>query len=506
MIPSKRLAIVVSAAVLAGACAPDSPTPLAPDTLQLSQAETGSGSLEGLEFTGRIILIGSGSRLPNNLEARVRAAGGEIVATIPEIGVAFAEARSGDFAENARRIPGMESVVPDVMLQWTHPDVGRGEVEITPDFPTILASIGISSAHTMPTDPFFVGLQWAPQAIQAPEAWAAGFTGQGVRVAILDGGIRHTHVDLVDNIDVAASRSFATGAWNSDTGTFWHGTHVAGIVAAKANGIGTVGVAPNATIVGVKVLHSGSGAFEWILNGIVYAARPIAEGGAGAHIINMSLGASIDYRTWWQDKEFRDWFREWTKVYDRATRYAYQQGVTVIASAGNGATNHDVAKQLFKLPAQNQHVLSISATGPHGWALGATDFYRPAYYTDHGKSLVDLAAPGGTYGLWVVDGYDGFCTVAGITNWCEVFDLVLSTSRGSGASNTSYSWAQGTSMAAPMAAGVAALIIEANGVGMHPAQVRARLQQSAADLGAPGKDEWYGHGWVNAFRAVGGVH
>src|SRR5881628_4251895 len=77
--------------------------------------------------------------------------------------------------------------------------------------------------------------------------------------------------------------------------TFWHGTHVAGIVAAPGgpgnSNLGTVGIAPSATIIGVKVLHCGSGAFSWVIRGIVYAATPIAQGGAGADIINMSLGA-----------------------------------------------------------------------------------------------------------------------------------------------------------------------------------------------------------------------
>src|SRR5690606_35189991 len=129
---------------------------------------------------------------------------------------------------------------------------------------------------------------------------------------------------LAPNVDVAASTSFVPGfAFNGDVGTFWHGTHVAGIVASSGL-IGTAGIAPNATLIGVKVLHNGSGAFEWILNGILYAATPVAQGGGGAHIINMSLGATIDYRNNWTDKAFRDAFRELEKAYDRAVRYAYQ--------------------------------------------------------------------------------------------------------------------------------------------------------------------------------------
>jgi lantibiotic leader peptide-processing serine protease len=278
---------------------------------------------------------------------------------------------------------------------------------------------------------------------------------------------------------------------------------VAGIVAARGD-VGIVGIAPRATLIGVKVLHAGTGAFEWIINGIVYAATPQAQGGAGAHIINMSFGATFDYRSDWRDKEWRDAVRALTMALDRATRFAAQQGVTLISSAGNDAINFDVSREIMSVPTQSQHVLGVSATGPHGWALGATDFERPAYYTNLGKDVVDVAAPGGTIGLFLIDGVDQICTVTGtftqITNFCEVFDLVLSPIRGT--TLASYGFAQGTSMAAPMAAGVAALIIEKNGGTMQPGQVRAALRRSAIDLGKPGNDEVYGHGWVNAFRAV----
>lgn len=461
-----------------------------------TEAFTGSSASEisgEIMNTGRYIILSRGAGLPNRLEDRIQSAGGEIVKVMPEIGVAIAIAHSPDFIENAARINGIESVTEDIILQYTDPENEIATSEVSAE------SSGIGE------DAFFDGFQWAPDAIGAPLAWDAGYTGSGVRVAILDGAIYDEHLDLIPNLDVSASASFVPGFnFNQDTGTFWHGTHVAGIVAASGD-IGIVGIAPRATLIGVKVLHSGSGAFEWILEGILYAATPQYQGGAGADIINMSLGATVNYRDAWSDKGFRDAFRELQKAYDRATRYAYQQGVTVIASAGNGATNYDDAKELFKFPAQNQHVLSISATGPTGWGFGATNFSDPAYYTDHGKSLVDLSAPGGTVGLAIVEGNFAPCTITGtfisITEICAVFDQVFSTVRG--ATVASYSWAQGTSMAAPAAAGVAALIIEANGGSMRPAQVRTALQRSAEDLGKPGNDEFYGHGWVNAARAVG---
>lgn len=82
----------------------------------------------------------------------------------------------------------------------------------------------------------------------------------------------------------SASASFVPGQpYFFDTGTFWHGTHVAAIIGAPANNIGTVGIAPRATLIAVKVLHNGSGAFSWVIQGIVHAATPRSQGGAGAY-------------------------------------------------------------------------------------------------------------------------------------------------------------------------------------------------------------------------------
>jgi subtilisin family serine protease len=157
-------------------------------------------------------------------------------------------------------------------------------------------------------------------------------------------------------------------------------------------------------------------------------------------------------------------------------------------------------------PAQNQHVISVSSTGPTGWLLGESNFTDPAYYTNYGKSIVDVAAPGGSAGLLVVDGNSSVCTLTGtyvsLTRGCYFFDMVISTVKGPSGDNW-YNWAQGTSMAAPAVAGVVALMMEASGGNMQPGLVKAKLGNSATDLGQPGKDEYYGAGFVNAAKAVG---
>jgi lantibiotic leader peptide-processing serine protease len=454
------------------------------------------------DYTGRFLILSRSQNLPANMLSAIEAAGGEIVKQYPEIGVLLVAPRTDSFVEDAIKISGVESITPDLVWTYTQdPEMVSEDIELSAENARRITSGGEAFNYQ---SAIFDGWQWAPKAINATDAWDAGYTGEGIRVAVLDGGFHSTHFDLAPNLDVASSASFVPGfAFNQDTGTFWHGTHVAGIVAAS--GFGVVGIAPKATLVGVKVLHNGSGAFSWILDGIIYAATPQNHGGGGAQVMNMSLGATIDYRNNWQDREFRDAFRELQKIYDRVTRFAFNNGVTVIASSGNGETNYDEAREFFKFPAQNQHVLSISSTGPTGWVLGNTNFADPAYYTDFGKSLVDFAAPGGTVGLAVVEGDYSVCTLVGTTrsavNTCAVFDQVFSTIRGS--TNGNYGWAQGTSMASPAAAGVVALMMQANGGYLTPAQVKTRLIQSSTDLGKPGQDEIYGHGFVNAAKAVG---
>jgi lantibiotic leader peptide-processing serine protease len=436
----------------------------------------------------------TGTDLPGDLGAQVAAAGGAVTASVSPIGVAIAESNDPGFAARAAKISGVASVDEDVRVQWVSPErvVDAGEVDPTTSF-------GATETFRL--------IQWAPDAISAPAAWDLGARGAGARVAILDGGIYSAHVDIAPNLDVAHSRSFvpgqpfnfdqsirhSTGACDS-TDTFWHGTHVAGIVAAPGQNIGTIGIAPDATIIGVKVLHCGNGFFSWIIQGIVYAATPISEGGAGADVINLSLGALFPRQG--------SGLARLADVVGKATTYAYQRGTLVVAALGNNAADLDHTANLVFVPAMSPHVIAVSATGPVGWALGATNFDRPASYTNFGQSAVGFAAPGGDAVLPGLDLCAKPLIPGGVTiQPCWVFDLVIAPRRGSGSSTASYAWAAGTSMAAPAVSGVAALIVGRFGH-IGPAAIEARLRHSADDLGKPGNDDFYGGGRVNAMRAV----
>lgn len=463
-------------AVMAAACA-DAPTAVrAPMSAALATSQDETSFVVG----------GTGGSLPASFAADVAALGGTVTRTMPDVGIAVVQLSRADARAALKKLKGVSDVAADVVRQWQDPNPRVESIDLGDQG---VATAGVGDVET------FRAVQWAPDAVNAPAAWNAGYLGAGARVAILDGGIHATHIDIAPNLDVTHSASMVPGfAFNQDVGTSWHGTHVAGIVAAAANNIGTVGIAPGATLIGVKVLHNGSGAFSWILSGMLYAATPIAQGGAGANIINMSLGAGFDR----QGKDAA----QLANLFSRVAMHARQQGVLVVAAAGNDGVDLDHTNNTIFIPGQSTGVVSVSSTGPEGWALGATNFDRPASYTNYGQSAISFAGPGGDFAL----PGNATCTrprnpSGSVAAPCWVFDMVMSTCRGTGASTTTYCWMAGTSMASPAVAGVAALIVGKN-PSLKPAQVEAILRASADDLGKPGNDDYYGAGRVNAGRAV----
>jgi subtilisin family serine protease len=412
--------------------------------------------------------------------AQVAGVGGQLTSTIPQVGVAVASSADANFKAKASKLG---TVLPNLTLDW----IGPEERMVGPDFgyPPVSGD----------NDPLF-NLQWGHTAVDAVGAWNAGHFGDGVRVAILDSGVDADHPDLAPQVNVGLSTSFVPGeSFNPAPGFYFdHGTHVAGTVAAADNAFGVIGVASQAELVGVQVLSrvTGSGSFDQVIQGIVYAADIDAD------VINMSLGGALvksgsdDPADPYTAKEAA----EIKNALGRATTYAYQNGTTVIASAGNDAIDADHTANLIHLPSDAPHVITISATAPVGWATDPANTFldTPATYTNFGQSTIEFAAPGGDAA------YPGNenCTVSGLTRPCWVFDLVFSTIPGG------WAWAGGTSMAAPHASGVAAIIIGANGGSMSPSHVEAALRASADDLGKPGNDDFYGAGRVNAANAVGG--
>ncbi|MGV8941787.1 MAG: S8 family peptidase [Lysobacter sp.] len=424
------------------------------------------------------------------LVTKIEAAGGTVTARLPQIGVAIVESNNPDFANRADKVQGVRSAVADLTLQFVQPEP---EQQIRENF--------ANPPNSGDNDRFF-DLQWGHAAIDAAGAWNAGYRGQGAVVAVLDSGLYCGHLEFAHNLLTADSASFVSGESYCNTAGSSHGTHTAGTILAGDNGAGTIGVAPEAKLIAVKVLSAitGSGSFGGIIQGIVHAADH------GADVINMSLGVRGGLEVGGRE------VAELINATKRAVQYAGRQNALVVVSAGNDGRDldHDSGIQicdddgscyranLRAFPAELPGVLAVSALGPTGWAYDfGTDLDKLASYSNYGQSVIDFGAPGGDF---IYPGAEA-CTVKGVRAPCWAFDMVLSSTTAS-AGGSSYGWNAGTSMAAPHVSGVAALIVGKNGGEMSPRAVERILRQSADDLGKRGNDSHYGSGRVNAARAV----
>ncbi|MDQ7850217.1 MAG: S8 family serine peptidase [Armatimonadota bacterium] len=317
-------------------------------------------------------------------------------------------------------------------------------------------------AAATPNDPMYTA-QWHFPLINLPLAWETT-TGGVTIVAVLDTGIRFDHPDLagvtVPGFDFFADPDDADptdpGCPTVDPTDFSHGTHVSGTIGALTNNaVGVAGVtwggAAATMVMPIRILGEdpslsacGVGSYADLAAAITYAADH------GAKVISMSLAGAVDSTT-----------------VDNAISYARARGVTLVAAAGNGSCGP------VSYPARNAQVIAVAATGNGSPPARAS-------YSNCGPEL-DIAAPGGDGGWFVLSTswrpYDGFANA--------------------------YVGFQGTSMATPHVAGVIALMISRGWVG--PAAIQARLEGTATDLGASGKDAEFGSGLVDASAAIGGA-
>lgn len=429
---------------------------------------------------------------------------------------------------------------------------------------------------------------WGVEKIEAPAAWDAGYRGQGVKVAIFDTGIDLEHPDL----EVAGGFSVFPNEPSLDD-CHGHGTHVAGIVAAKNNGTNTVGVAPRAQLYAVRQFNcAGAGAgVAGLMRGLEWAMDN------GIHVINMSLGFGLGAAGAFVPTPG---LVPPNAAADAAFAAAYGAGIVLVAASGNSAQGAPQSQNLpyISYPASHPDVVAVGATDDFdmlssfsqwgedqevtapgvtnysSWLVGkgrtasvlvTTDAGRevssvplsfasetsrkgiqaPAIYanagapTDYalnscvGKIAVvvrggltfaqkaEFAKDAGCVGLIIHNNVTGNFsgTLSTATDpkgraWLPVVSVSLSEGlylkEQIAAQATSLLLAvypgdinsiSGTSMASPHVAGVAALILSRNPT-WTPAQVREKLRTSADDLGAPGWDPVFGHGRVNARKAV----
>lgn len=333
-----------------------------------------------------------------------------------------------------------------------------------------------------PNDPLF-GNQWHYNQMSLPQAWdittGSSIDGNDVIVAVIDTGVYLAHEDLANQL--TAGYDFISNTTNASDGdgidsdpddpgdgfvlsaSSWHGTHVAGTVAAETNNsLGGAGVSWNAKVMPIRVLGASGATSYDLAQGIYYAAGLSNSSGTlpdqPADIINMSLGGFSS-----------------TTTEEEAISQASSAGVVIVAAAGNESTS------LSSYPAAYDGVISVSAT----------DFEdNLASYSNFG-STIDIAAPGGDTGVDLnSDGLpDGIIST--------LVDL-QGTTRTSG-----YQGYQGTSMAAPHVAGVIALMLAVN-PDLTPGQIDELMEQGVLsdDLGSAGRDDLFGYGRINANKAV----
>jgi subtilisin family serine protease len=434
------------------------------------------GAAGGTQSSTRYLVVLAGTPTASGFDlAGTRAAVDTLVATAGgvvandlsgQIGVLVATSGKASFDDTLRASPLVAEVGAD--FNWA----------------------GVPTAGPQPSADPLESIQWDMQQIRTEQAHGVEAGRREVDVGILDTGIDGRHADFLgfdgSNVDCSRGRNSIAflptgpGVGNPDpcTDNQFHGTHVAGTVAARANGLGVVGVAPNVTLVPVKVCDSSGLCYaSAVVDGITYA------GDQRFDVINMSF--FVDDNEFQQSTEFKcaddPVQKAFRQAVERAISYARSQGVTPVAALGN--SDEDLAhpsepneNNCDVVPAETQGVIGTMALGRDSQKAG---------YSNYGTGATDVAAPGGTA--------NGDCTRG-----------VPSTIPGNG-----YGCLQGTSMASPHAAGVAALIVSRFGelgsdgdVKMSPQKVEDYLQSTTIDIGLPGYDACFGNGRIDALRAV----
>ncbi len=502
-----------------------------------------------------IVLAREGASLAA-VRAEVERSGGVVVRTNDDVAMLTVTSAGSSFADTVARFADVEGVARNTAIGQSGPGVAKTNRADSAGTAPTAAGTATAARQAAPAAEPLAGQQWNMAQISATPtgSYRVERGDRRVSVAILDSGIDKTHPDVASNLDLARSRNFApnipaldgtSGLDPVGTDPSGHGTAVASLVGAPINGFGMAGVAPNVTLVDVRVgQSSGNVLVEPVVNGLTYAGRN------GIDVATMSF--SIDPWYWNCATNPADTPAEQAEQRTiiaatlRAVRFARNRGVTLLAASGN--ENFDMDHTLVDpfspdLPYQTPHdrtidpaaCLYLPVMAPGVIGVGATDITGvKADYSNYG-SPVDVAAPGGN-ALGPIDPTNRVIQAIsklGAENrgWLDANGEPINPRVIKHCVATTcayYTYQVGTSVSVPEAAGVAALIVSRYGerdgskITMDPRIVERILERTATTTACPANypespifgpatcapnaagTTFYGHGVVNALAAVTG--
>jgi subtilisin family serine protease len=438
--------------------------------------------------------------------AVIAQAGGTLVQSYDAIGVAIARSSNVHFGSNMMLDSRVEGAAATTNF-GTRADIVEVESAETADS---------TAAGPWDTEPL-AWRQWDMRQIHVPEAHEISSGSPAVIVGNIDTGIDYTHPDLAPNVDFDRSVSCIGGVPDQNPDAWFdnhfHGTHTAGTIAAAANGIGMIGVAPNVKIATIKAGNDDGYFFpEAVICAFMWAANNDID------VTNNSYFAD----PWLFNCRNDAGQRAIWKAEQRAIRYAMSKGVVVVAAQGNenidlskrnvdsispdfppgSAVEREVTNACVVVPVEIPGVIGVTANGY---------YQQKAYYSSYGVGVAQLTAPGGD---------NRFQRPQPVFPSGSILSTVPYYFCG-GPGSACYGSASGTSMASPHVAGVAALIVSQYGK-LPQGAVQAQLTGTADPLDCPpnpfvpggieaysatctggsGYNGFFGHGQVNALNAV----
>ena len=464
--------------------APDASDAHAPVEPAEPTAAVAPEALAAGELMNYVVNVDATETAVAEARAAVVASGGVVLMSYAEIGVVTAQSSDTGFLDAIRASSGVRSAGPTRQAAVTEGAVAADWAGGTLAIDRPRAEAGVTAAP-------LVSQQWDMDAIGAPQARSLEPGDADVLVGVLDSGIAVDHPDLATQVDPAASVGCSVNGIPDQSRSAWipvddsesHGTHVAGTIAANADGSGITGVAPGVTLASVKVVnHDGFIYPEYALCGFMWAAAQ------GMDVTNNSY--YVDPWAFWCEGQPEQ--QPALDAVEKAVAWSQQQGVLNIAAAGN--EDYDLANKTTESTSPDDGVYDSEGNHVSG--------PRPIEDRDVSEGCVDL--PAGVDGVVTVASVaqqpDGSVAKSSFSNYGEgEIDVaapgsaILSTVFGG-----RYDVYSGTSMASPHVAGVAALLATTH-PDASPAELQTLLTSQATDLG---DSELYGAGLVDAFAAV----